>query len=381
MSLSVLLVEDNEPDATYIEELFRETEVITGGERAESLELIHVETLSQCQQQLDETDVDMVLLDLNLPDSSGLDTLEAVMTVATDEPVVVLTGLDDEATGLEAIERGAQDFLVKSDVNSTLLGRTIQYAIERQRREQQLRGRNEELSLLNRLVGRDIRDEMALVRGWGEPMYDHVDPEGEENLDRLLEATTHVVEFTDTVSDFLDALQDRDSASLRPIDLVSTLGRELEKIQSQYSQATVQWEERPSEPVFVRATELLSSVFRNLLTNAVQHNDAADPTVRVTVSTDNDTVVVSVTDNGPGIDDRRKDAVFGRSASGLADPECGVGLYLVDTLVDMYGGDIRVADNEPRGTVVEVTLQRTTGTESPVSAGDSREGTADDRTL
>ena len=352
----VLLVEDNAADATYIEELVRDLKEMAIGQQDERLELSHTETLAACRRRLDDGDVDVVLLDLNLPDSTDLDTLDAVLETTT-APIVVLPGLDDEAIGIEAVERGAQDYLVKRDVNATLLGRTIRYAIERQQRERKLRERNEELALLNRLVRHDIRDDMALIRGWGRPLYDHVDPDGRENLDRLLDATTHVIELTDTVGDFIEVLHDRESVSLRPIELRATLDSEIEKARTRHEQATI---ERGGEdgPVYVRATELLSSVFGNLLSNAIQHNDTPEPTVRVVVTADPDVVTVTVADDGSRIPDGKKDAVFGRTEAGLADPDCGVGLYLVDTLVQMYDGAVTVADNQPRGSVFEVTLQR-----------------------
>jgi signal transduction histidine kinase len=354
---TVLLVEDNAADATYIEELFRDLRATTVGRVDGGLDLEHVETLAACRRHLDEDGADVVLLDLQLPGSTGLETLDTVLEATTDEPIVVLTGLDDEGVGVEAVERGAQDYLVKSDVNATLLGRTIRYAIERQQRERQLRDRNEELMLLNRLVSHDIRDDMALVRGWGRPLYDNVDPDGRANLDRLLGATNHVIELTDTVADFLEVLHDRESMSLRPIELTATLDSEIEKVRARHEQVTIE-RVGAEGTVYVQATELLSSVFRNLLVNAVQHNDTDEPAVQVDVMADPDTVTVTFADDGPGVRDGQKDAVFGRTEAGLADPECSVGLYLVGTLLEMYDGEVTVTDNDPRGSVFEVTLQR-----------------------
>lgn len=357
--LTVLLVEDNEPDARYIEELFRTldwAERDPGGEFGQPT-LRHVDSLAACTDTLQTTAVDVVLLDLNLPDSRGLETVDAVLSTSDDVAVVVLTGLDDERVGVQAVERGAQDFLVKDEVTPTLLGRTIRYAIERQRRERRLRRRNEELALLNRLVRHDIRDDMALVRGWGQTLDDSVGTAQQEYLDRMLDASSHVIELTDTVGEFLDALQNREDLSLQAFALAPTLDAELEKARSVYPDATFDVDGTIPD-VSVAATELLSSIFRNLLANAIEHNDSETPTVVVSATVDTETVTVAVSDNGPGVPDSRKDAIFGRTEAGLGDPECGVGLYLVDTLVDLYDGTVRVRDNDPRGSVFEVTLKR-----------------------
>jgi signal transduction histidine kinase len=101
---------------------------------------------------------------------------------------------------------------------------------------------------------------------------------------------------------------------------------------------------------------MLSSVFRNLLKNAVQHNDTDDPEVTVSATTGDGTVEVAVADNGPGVPDERKEEIFGQGEKGLESSGTGIGLYLVRTLVERYGGDVRVEDNDPEGSVFVVRL-------------------------
>jgi len=101
----------------------------------------------------------------------------------------------------------------------------------------------------------------------------------------------------------------------------------------------------------------LESVFRNLLNNAVQHNDG-EPTVVVTATADDDTVTVRVADDGPGVPDKQKQRVFERGEKGPTSDGTGLGLYLVGVLVDSYGGEITVTDNDPQGAVFEVELRR-----------------------
>ncbi|MDY6776169.1 MAG: HAMP domain-containing sensor histidine kinase, partial [Halobacteria archaeon] len=115
--------------------------------------------------------------------------------------------------------------------------------------------------------------------------------------------------------------------------------------------------------VDVRANDLLSTVFRNLLNNSVQHNDKPTPRVEVSAEIDNvgGRIIVCVADNGPGIPDGRKQEVFGKGEKGLESEGTGVGLYLVNTLVESYGGDVWVEDNpdapDGEGTVFVVELQ------------------------
>ena len=137
----VLLVEDNPGDARLIQEMLAES-----GEADYQLE--HADRLSQGLERLLEGRIDVMLLDLSLPDSQGLETLDKVQAQASAEPIIVLTGLDDEMIAVEAVRQGAQDYLVKGDVDSKLLCRAVHYSLERKRAETALRQSEERYRLL-----------------------------------------------------------------------------------------------------------------------------------------------------------------------------------------------------------------------------------------
>lgn len=132
--ITILLVEDNPDDA----DLLRENLVEVTSPR---FELIHVERLSKALQRLNEDNFDAVLLDLNLPDSQGFETFLKMHTHAPQVPIIVLTGLKDDALAVKVLGEGAQDYLIKGQVDGNLLTRTIRYAIERKGAEEALRRR------------------------------------------------------------------------------------------------------------------------------------------------------------------------------------------------------------------------------------------------
>jgi DNA-binding response OmpR family regulator len=103
----VLLVEDNPGDARLVEILLSE------GDRSSTFEVTHVGRLDEALESLDRSDFDVILLDLSLPDSSGLETVNRMREVACEVPVVVLSGQDDEEIALQAMQGGAEDYLVK----------------------------------------------------------------------------------------------------------------------------------------------------------------------------------------------------------------------------------------------------------------------------
>lgn len=125
-SVKVLLVEDSPTDALIITEA-----LIDISEFEHSL--THVEALSDALACAQETRFDVVLLDLGLPDGNGIDTFRRFRHVSPDTPVLVLTGLADISVGLVAIQEGAQDYLLKREIQAALLSRAIRYAIERNR--------------------------------------------------------------------------------------------------------------------------------------------------------------------------------------------------------------------------------------------------------
>jgi signal transduction histidine kinase len=125
-TLHILLVEDSAGDARLIREMFHE-------ERSDSFVLTHVFRMRDAELQLAKGEVDIVLLDMGLPDEHGLETLRRVQAAAPNVPVIVLTGLDDEVLAAKAMKEGAQDYLIKGEIESRALPRALRHAIERHR--------------------------------------------------------------------------------------------------------------------------------------------------------------------------------------------------------------------------------------------------------
>lgn len=128
----LLLIEDNPAEARLIREALVAIDPM-------QFQLVHVDRLSAACSQLAETQFAVILLDLTLPDSWGLDTLTQVRTYAAQTPIVVLTGFSDGEQAVKAVQEGAQDYLIKGEVDPHTLMRSLRYAIERQRLRQEIR--------------------------------------------------------------------------------------------------------------------------------------------------------------------------------------------------------------------------------------------------
>ena len=146
-TLHVLLVEDNAGDARLLREMFSK-------EKGDSFQLTHLLRMSDAEAHLAKGGVDIVLLDMGLPDARGIETVHRAHAAAPNVPMIVLTGLEDEALAAEAMKDGVQDYLIKGQIENRALPRALRHAIERHRmqmeteqiRLQQLRLKDEFIS-------------------------------------------------------------------------------------------------------------------------------------------------------------------------------------------------------------------------------------------
>ncbi len=169
-SIKVLLVEDS-PVATAM------VQGMLGEAGSSSFEMECVDCLSAGLKRLAVEGIDLVLLNLTLPDSEGFDTFVRTHAQAPDVPIIVLTGLDDESVATDAVHAGAQDYLVKGRVDGSLLVRSIRYAVERKRAEDD-RMQREKLQAILEMAGaacHELNQPMQAVSGYAELLLRNVD--------------------------------------------------------------------------------------------------------------------------------------------------------------------------------------------------------------
>ncbi|MCS6898111.1 MAG: GGDEF domain-containing response regulator [Nitrospira sp.] len=212
--LKILLIEDNETDARLTQDILAEWSV-------GQFDVAHVVRLKEALDQLARYHFDAVLLDLSLPDGYGLATLGQIQSANPRIPVIVLSGLSDQALALQAVQAGAQDYLVKGRSQGELLARSIRYAIERKRAEERLTylAQYDQLTgLVNRTLFRDrLLHAMARSKRLGQSiglMWLDLDRFKTVNDTLGHEAGDHV----------LKAAADRIKACVREVDTVARMG-------------------------------------------------------------------------------------------------------------------------------------------------------------
>ena len=221
--------------------------------------------------------------------------------------------------------------------------------------ERMLEEQRDNLEILNQIIRHDIGNNLQLVVAYGNMLEDYVENDGEEFLGQIMDAGREAVEITQTAGEVTDVLLSSETDQT-PVNLKPVLVTQIDYVRENHERALVSVEGTLPD-IAVLADEMLDSVFRNLLNNAVVHNDKKIPKVIASATANDDGIQVRIADNGPGIPDEQKDQIFEEGEKGLDSEGTGIGLYLVQTLVERYGGAVWIEDNEPEGSVFIIELR------------------------
>jgi signal transduction histidine kinase len=200
--------------------------------------------------------------------------------------------------------------------------------------EKQLEDQREDLRVLNEMVRHDIRNDLQVALAALEVLKANSDGDGTDSkqITTALESIHQAIDLTDTAKDIAEVMLETE-AEYAPTALRAVLHEQVQQCQSAFPD------------VEVRANDMLDSVFRNLLTNGIVHNDTETPELLVTATTTDESVRITIADNGPGIPEEVGDRLFDRGWKGGDSGGTGIGLYIVSSLVENYGGSIEVRDD------------------------------------
>jgi signal transduction histidine kinase/PAS domain-containing protein len=229
-------------------------------------------------------------------------------------------------------------------------------AVRRVDREAELARRNDQLEFVNSLLRHDIQNSMTVIRARGQALSESCDGRNATYADTIVTQSDDVIDLIDRFRVLLGALTGT-GGDTHPVDLSTVLEDRVGTARTTYPELAITAD--VPEGVEVVANDVLGNVIGNLVDNAVEHNDG-DPTVEVSVTEREGSVVVRIADDGPGIPDDSKDTVFRRGNRGLKESDIGsgFGLFFVDAMMDQYGGEVSVADNDPGGSVFTLVFRR-----------------------
>jgi len=210
------------------------------------------------------------------------------------------------------------------------------------------------LTFLNRMLRHHVLNGLSIVLGLADRLSATARDDQVEALDTIRARSEEMVGYVEDIQIAVTALSG--DVEVTETDLSAVLRTACERTRRSHSDVDIDATIPPG--LTVRGTSLLGRAFEHLIENAVVHNDAETPTVRVTATESAASVRVTVADDGPGMSAREKVAYFERGEHGEMSLGEGLGLYFAESVLSLSGGEIRIEDNEPRGTRVRIELPK-----------------------
>jgi len=272
---------------------------------------------------------------------------------------------------LQVGKRDADGFDSQSRQLIEILGLNAQAALDRAEREQLLRERTEELEMrtsqmefINSILRHDILNGMTVIRARAEFLEADLDEQAAEYAETIVRWCDDISGFIERVQTVLNALSDEDAIALKPVEATALFESEFEQLRQTYPDVT--FDSSMPDEAWVQADELLDDLLSNIARNAIEHNDREDLRVTVRIEPGTESTTIRVADNGRGIPADRREIAFRRGESHAKSTGSGFGLFFVDVMVNAYGGDIRIEDNEPGAAfVIELPTPSDEPAESP----------------
>lgn len=362
--INILLVEDNLTDQEIVKEMLIGTQLF-------HYNLEVCERINHAIECVAQQKPDIILLDLSLPDGSGLQTLEKLQEQDLSIPIVILTGLDDPDVGLEAINKGAEDYLSKQEINNEhLLAKTISFAIERHklRRElflamNHLQKYNDKLKDYSYVVTHDLKSPLTNLRSLVD-MYQQSD---DTSFRRKImgKIGVSVNRLDDMIRSFSNVFLAEKDLSKEPETI--DIHRAVSEVEEQLAELIRSTNARISTNFSSAGTVsfvpvLFKSILQNLITNSIKYSDEhREPRISITTEDTDDYVIIHFKDNGIGINleqhQQRLFKLFNRFNTTKA-KGTGVGLYMIKSILDASEGRIDIDSTVGEGTHFKLFLKK-----------------------
>lgn len=360
LSLNILLIEDSAIDRDLFMEYLEDS-------------ILPIKTIEWATTLMDgiklsqEKHFDIVLTDLGLPDSQGLEGFKKLHKKIPHTAIIVLTGLNNKNTALEAIQAGAQNYLVKGEVETKILEKVIPYSIERQeivsqlhKSEDLLKKQKKSLEQFAYLASHDLRAPINNL----EILLNMIESENgvKESCSNIFAMTkTAVSNFRNTIDSMIEIVslnKSNNTEERKEIKFSQTLSDVLAGIQEQIRETETEIESNFNGCDQVKFPPVyLHSIFQNLITNSIKYRKKDIPAkIKIETSVGEKFVCLSIEDNGTGIDMKKnRDKLFGifqrfhQNINGK-----GIGLYMLKSIIESYDGKIEVVSKVNQGATFSV---------------------------
>ncbi len=346
--ITALLIEDNPADARMIREVLKE-------EPSTRFKVEQSDRLDTGLERLAKGGIDVILLDLALPDSQGIDTFLQTYTHSPGVPIVVLTGLNDQLVAAQTLQAGGQDYLNKGALNLCILHQSIRNAIERKHAEEIARRSDEAIEAVTRaqdqflaMVTEELSMPLTPLLSIVSTQVDELSPTA-DLLRTLTLVRNHVGRQAQLVGDLQAYCRvGAGNVGFRSTDCEAVLEHALAELKRaiEDTRAVVTHDPLPTLPA---DASLIDRLFQNLIENAIKFRGTAAPRIHVSAERRDREWIFTVRDNGIGFDPKDAErifVIFQRLHDRDVYPGTGIGLATCKKIVERHGGRIW-AESEP----------------------------------
>jgi signal transduction histidine kinase len=383
---ALLVVEDSPGDARLLREMFED-------DRASSTAMTHVSTMEAAERHLADNSVDIVLLDLGLPDAHGLEAVRRAQAVAPSVPLVVLSGMDDERMAVEALQDGAQDYLIKGQIDTRSLLRALRYAIERKSLQaaalalsatvdaalQEAKAASAAKATFVANMSHEIRTPLNSIIGFTDLLLDDITLSAVQRryLEQVKNAGGALLTVVNDVLDFSKLDAGKVKLVVEPFSLETLIASTVSIVECAAQAKGLDLHVRidPKLGLFnVGDAARLRQILLNLLSNAVKFTLEGSVSLELTrlgSSATGELLRFAVSDTGRGVPADGQVRLFEQFAQADASVSrehggTGLGLSICKSLVELMGGRIGFANNEDVGCTFWFELELPRATRSQV---------------
>ena len=352
--MRVLLLEDNPGDARLISKYLLD--------KNKDIDLVVIQNLTDVINAT-KNGYELIITDLGLPDSTGLQTVKTLNDIYPNLPTIVLTGLNDEVTGLEAVKMGAQDYLLKDEITPELLYRVMKYAVERKKTEQQLKSLADTKDKFFSIIAHDLKNPFLGIISYMDYFIQNYKKQSPEDMLRIFEV---MLDSSRGTFNMLKNLLNWSRSQTGHIQLKPRMCNLSEIIREQIKtlQSTLYSKEieiitniAPDHEVYVDSESFRVVTF-NLLTNAIKYSHRNN-FIEVSSKTAHNKLRIDIKDHGIGMDKSQIDNLFTldcyTSRIGTAKERgTGLGLIVCKDFIEMNNGTISVNSKTGKGSTFTI---------------------------
>ena len=350
--LKILLIDDDAGDRKIIARYLKKTEITFTIEEAMDVEA----GMTLASNQV----FDCVIIDYLMPGIDGAEGIKLLKKINPYLPIIMATGDEDPRIAVEVIKNGADDYLSKNELCSAELELIICRAIEKSRMQAQIEKQRESLENFSKILAHDLKNPIQTIIGFSELIQQDI---AQKTYDSCEEMISHVIASAQRMNELIDALRNfsnLETSIMSSISLEEILSNvETDIARSLEESKTVITKENTATQITVDRTTM-QLVFQNLILNSIKYCEQ-EPRIHISCSETEDSWIISLSDNGIGIDPQDAKKIFRpfiRLHPQSKYQGSGLGLSTCQKIIDLHHGNIQCLSNPDQGITMQITLPK-----------------------